>query len=48
MIPTPSQPTSPSTETFNLPPECGHLIGKLRLMTPEQRATIIHTKEDQP
>ena len=44
MIPTPAP--SPSTDTFNLPPECGHLIGKLRLMTPEQRATIIHTNKD--
>ncbi|UYL86622.1 hypothetical protein SEA_RADFAD_66 [Arthrobacter phage RadFad] len=35
----------PSTETFGLPPEASHLIAKLRQMSPEQRATIIHTKE---
>ncbi|AYR01564.1 hypothetical protein PP639_gp064 [Arthrobacter phage Seahorse] len=35
----------PSTETFGLPPEASHLIAKLRVMPPEQRATIIHTKE---
>ncbi|AYN57914.1 hypothetical protein PP640_gp62 [Arthrobacter phage Faja] len=36
----------PSTETFGLPPEASHLIAKLRQMSPEQRAIIIHAKED--
>ncbi|AYR01030.1 hypothetical protein PBI_ISOLDE_61 [Arthrobacter phage Isolde] len=35
----------PSTETFGLPPEASHLIAKLRVMPPEQRATIIRIEE---
>lgn len=46
MIPSAALAAAPTTETFNLPPECAHLIGKLRLMSPEQRATIIHTNKD--
>lgn len=30
-----------STETFGLPPQAGHLIGKLRQMPPELRACIL-------
>lgn len=34
-------------ETFGLDPDqCPRMIGKLRQMTPEQRATIIHTNKD--
>ncbi|WNT44955.1 hypothetical protein SEA_ABBYDAISY_61 [Arthrobacter phage AbbyDaisy] len=36
----------PSNETFGLPPEASHLIAKLRAMPPEQRATIMTTKEN--
>jgi hypothetical protein len=32
-------------ETFGLPPQASHLIAKLRVMPPEQRATIMTTKE---
>jgi hypothetical protein len=35
----------PSTETFGLPPQASHLIAKLRVMPPEQRATITKRKE---
>jgi hypothetical protein len=35
----------PSTDTFGLPPQASHLIAKLRVMPPEQRATIMTTKE---
>ena len=31
---------TPSTETFGLPPQAGHLIGKLRLLSPELLAQI--------
>ena len=31
------------TETFGLPPECSHLIAKLRNMAPEQLAAILPT-----
>ena len=32
-----------STETFGLPPEASHLIGKLRAMSPELLALITNT-----
>jgi hypothetical protein len=35
---------TPSTETFGLPPQAGHLIGKLRNMPPELLTLIRGTK----
>ena len=37
---------TPSTETFGLPPQVPHLIGKLRNMSPELLATIRNTTKD--
>ena len=36
----------PSSETFGLPPEASHLIGKLRNMPPELLALITNTTKD--
>ena len=33
----------PSSETFGLPPEASHLIGKLRKLSPELLALITNT-----
>jgi hypothetical protein len=35
---------TPSTETFGLPPQASHLIGKLRNMPPELLALITKTE----
>jgi hypothetical protein len=35
-----------STETFGLPAEVPHLIAKLRLVSPEVLATIMHKDQD--
>ena len=35
---------NPSTETFGLPPDVPHLIGKLRKLSPELLALIRGTK----
>jgi hypothetical protein len=40
---------TPSTETFGLPPQAAHLIGKLRQLPPELLATITtRSEESQP